>query len=109
VDESNIEVLDITYAEYVSGYKIHLWFNDGKNHVVDFEPFLMNARNPMAVKYRDIKEFKKFSLDYGNLQWNDYEMCFSLEDLYNNDIDAEISVDDRQKLEELARQFGYSE
>ncbi|MGH7595362.1 MAG: DUF2442 domain-containing protein [bacterium] len=109
IDESKIEVLDIIRAEYIGGYKLHLWFSDGKNHVVDFEPFLMSARNPMVTQYRDIEKFRKFRLVYGNLDWNDYEMCFSVEDLYNNDISIEISADDRQKLEALARQFGYSE
>ena len=83
VDESKIEVLDIIRAEYVGGYKIHLWFSDGKNHVIDFGPFLMSARNPMVAQYRDIEKFRQFRLVYGNLDWNDYEMCFSIEDLYN--------------------------
>lgn len=109
VDESKIEVLDIVRAEYAGGYKLHLWFSDGKNHVIDFEPFLMNARNPMVTQYRDLKKFQQFRLMDGNLDWNDYEMCFSTEDLYNNDIDVEISPEDRQKLEKMARQFGYGE
>ncbi|MCI0697725.1 DUF2442 domain-containing protein [candidate division KSB1 bacterium] len=104
-----VEMLDIIRAEYVGGYKIHLWFSDGKNHVVDFEPFLMTARNPMVTQYRDIEKFRHFRLVYGNLDWNDCEMCFSIEDLYNNDIGVEISADDRQKLEVLARQFGFTE
>lgn len=104
-----IEVLDIIRAEYAGGYKIHLWFSDGKNHVVDFEPFLMNTRNPMSTQYRDLEKFRRFRLEYGNLDWNDDEMCFSVEDLYNNDISVEISAADRQKLEVLVRQFGYSE
>lgn len=109
VDESGIEVVDIIRAEYAGGYKIHIWFSDGKNHIVDFEPFLMSARNPMAAQYRDIENFRQFHLDHGNLQWNDYEMCFSMEDLYNNDVGVEISEEDRRKLEKIAQQFGYGE
>ena len=37
--------------------------------------------------------------------WNDYEMCFSTEDFYNNDIGIELSREDRQKLMEIAEQF----
>jgi hypothetical protein len=106
VDESTVARLDIIRAEYVEAYKIHLRFSDGKNQIVDFEPFLKNARNPAAAKYRNIEKFRQFRLDYGNLQWNDYEMCFATEDLYNNDIEVEISNEDRQKLEEMARQLG---
>jgi hypothetical protein len=102
-------MLDIIRAKYVDEYKIHLWFSDGKDHVVDFESFLMTARNPMVTQYRDIEKFRQFRLVYGNLDWNDFEMCFSVEDLYNNDIGVEISADARQKLKALARQFGYNE
>ena len=108
-DESKLEILDIIRVEYVGGYKLHLWFSDGKNHVVDFEPFLMSARNPMVTQYRDLQKFKQFRIVYGNLDWNDYELCFSREDLYNNDIGVEMSGEDRRKLENLAQQLGYCE
>jgi hypothetical protein len=69
----------------------------------------MSARNPMTTQYRDIEKFRQFRLVYGNLDWNDYEMCFSVEGLYNNDIGVEISADGRQKLDALMRQFADSE
>ena len=109
VDEPNLEILDIVRAEYAGEFKIHVWFSDGKNHVVDFEPFLMSARNPMVTQYRDLQKFKQFRIVYGNLDWNDYELCFSTEDLYNNDIGVEMSSEDRWKLEKLAQQLGYCE
>ncbi len=87
------------------GYKIRLWFSDGKEHVVDFEPFLKSARNPMATCYRDLLAFKQFRLEDGNLNWNDYEMCFVLEDLYNNDVGLELDDSARRNLEILARQM----
>jgi len=108
-DEAKLEVLDIIRAEYAGGYKLHLWFSDGKNHGVDFEPFLINARNPMATQYRDPQKFKQFRIVYGNLDWNDDEMSFAIEDLYNNDISVELSREDRRTLENLAQQFGYCE
>jgi hypothetical protein len=86
VDESKIEVLDIVRAEYIGRYKIHLWFSDGKDHVVDFEPFLMSARNPMSTQYRDVNKFRQFRLVYGNLDWNDCELCFHVADLYEGRI-----------------------
>jgi len=105
LQETNLDTLEIVRAAPAGEYKIHLWFNDGKNHIVDFEVFLNGARNPMVKKYRDLKKFQKFQLDHGNLQWNDYEMCFDIEDLYYNDVAAELDGKDRQKLEEVARQF----
>lgn len=76
------DVIEIIRAEYVDGFRIRLWFNDGKEHVVDFAPFLQKVRNPTLKKFRAINEFKKFKLVYGNLDWNDYEMCFPVADLY---------------------------
>lgn len=106
VDESKIDTLDVTHAEHIGGYKIHIWFSDSKNQIVDFEPFLKSARNPSAAKYLDLQKFKRFQLDYGNLHWNDYEMCFSIEDLYNNDIGVEIENEAREKVEKVVRELG---
>jgi len=107
--ESELEIINIVRAEYAGGYKLHLWFSDSKNHIVDFEPFLMNARNPMATQYRNLQKFKQFRIIYGNLDWNDDEMCFAIEDLYNNDIGVELSREDRRTLQNLAQQLGYCE
>jgi len=80
------EYLEITEAKYVSGYKIHLAFNDGKARVMDFEPFLRKAMNPEITKYRQLRHFKKFHLDYGDLMWGDFEMIFPIMDLYKGEI-----------------------
>lgn len=74
--------IKILKADYLNEYKLKLIFSDGKTNVVDFETFLLSAKNPMASKYKDVQEFKKFDLTYGDLQWNDYEMCFPIWDLY---------------------------
>lgn len=73
-------------AKYLNDYKIELSFNDGKSNVIDFRDFLSKAKNPMTRKYLDISNFKKFSLDYGDLHWNDFELCFPIWDLYSNNI-----------------------
>ena len=78
--------LEITEAEYVSGYKIRLTFNDGLERVMDFEPFLRKARNPDLTQYRQLRKFKSFRLHYGDLMWGDYEMIFQIMDLYRGRI-----------------------
>lgn len=40
----------------------------------------------MTKKYLDKNLFQSFSLEYGDLIWNDYEMCFPIWDLYEGDI-----------------------
>lgn len=78
--------LEIVRAEYLSGYKIRLAFNDGMVRVMDFEPFLRKAMNPDITKYRQLRNFKKFHLHYGDLMWGDFEMIFPIMDLYERNI-----------------------
>ena len=78
--------LEITEATYDSGYKIRLKFNDGTVRVMDFEPFLRKSHHPDITKYRHMRKFKSFRLDYGDLMWGDYEMIFPIADLYRGEI-----------------------
>jgi hypothetical protein len=78
--------LRITNAEYISGYKILLTFNDGFVRVMDFEPFLRKAMNPDITQYRQMRKFKSFQLHYGDLMWGDYEMIFPIADLHRGEI-----------------------
>ena len=80
------DYLEITDAKYLSGYKIRLTFNDGKNRIFDFEPFLRKAQNPALSQYRQLRKFKTFRLVYGNLMWGDYEMIFPITDLYEGKL-----------------------
>lgn len=80
------EIIEIKDAKYVDGYKLRLRFNDGKEKIVDFGPFLRSARNPMTKKYQDLDQFKKFRVRYGDLDWNDMELCFPIADLYRGKI-----------------------
>jgi hypothetical protein len=80
------QFLEVTEAKYVSGYKLLLTFNDGAVRVVDFGPFLAKARNPDTTDYRDLKKFKTFHLEEGDLMWGDYQMIFPIMDLYRGNI-----------------------
>ena len=79
-------VISINKAEYIKDYKILLAFSDEKTQTIDFESFLKNARNPMTTKYLDKTLFKNFKIEYGDLIWNDYEMCFPIWDLHEGKI-----------------------
>jgi hypothetical protein len=84
IDESKI--INIEKVQYLSGHKLKLSFNDGMEQIIDFGPFLSNSLNPFIKKYLDLKEFKKYELDNGDLEWNDYDLCFPVADLYENNI-----------------------
>ena len=82
MNATTTDYLEVTKARYVSGYKIHLSFNDGEERIVDFGPFLAKARNPDTTDYRELKRFKSFRIHEGDLVWGDYQMIFPITDLH---------------------------
>ncbi|MBI3192179.1 MAG: DUF2442 domain-containing protein [Pedosphaera parvula] len=84
--EQATDFLEVTEAKYVSGYKLLLTFNDGAVRLVDFGPFLDKARNPDTTDFRDLKKFKSFHIQEGDLMWGDYQMIFPIMDLYRGSI-----------------------
>ena len=79
-------VISIIKAEYMGDYSIRFSFSDGVEKVIDFYDFLKNARNTMTKKYLDKQLFKKYTIEYGDIIWNDYEMCFLIWDLHEGTI-----------------------
>lgn len=79
-------VISIQKAEYKGDYKINFLFSDGVEKSIDFGLFLKNAKNPMTKKYLDKKLFQSYSLEFGDINWNDFEMCFPLWDLHEGKI-----------------------
>lgn len=79
-------IIEINKAEYLQDYKIAFEFSDGVSQTIDFEDFLKSAKNPMSKKYLDIDEFKKFHIEYGDIVWNDFEMCFPIWDLHQGKL-----------------------
>ena len=86
--DSEFNQLRIDSAKYLSDYAIRISFNDGKEKLVDFKPFLSKSLHPSIKKYLDEKKFSDFSLTDGNLNWNDYDLIFPISDLYNGQIGA---------------------
>lgn len=73
-------IIEINNAEYLSNYKIEILFNDGRKRVIDLNDFLKKAKNPMTRKYLNKNIFKKFKVEFGDLVWGEYEMCFPIWD-----------------------------
>ena len=82
VTEQKDWIISIEQAEYVEEYILRLKFNDGKEAEVDFGPFLQQSLNPLIRKYLDKDMFKQFTVEHGDLFWNDYDLCFLIADLY---------------------------
>ncbi len=79
-------VVDVVEAEYIALYKVHLWFSDGAEQIVDFGPFIKKSHHPEIKKYLDRNLFNNFSIAHGRLNWNDYDLCFSMQDLYEGTV-----------------------
>ena len=79
-------VIAIEEAQYIKDYTLRLNFSDGKELEIDFGPFLHRSLNPLIKKYLDIDMFKRFTIENGDLFWNDYDLCFSTADLYEGKI-----------------------
>ncbi|OIP03623.1 MAG: hypothetical protein AUJ97_04255 [Bacteroidetes bacterium CG2_30_32_10] len=79
-------VISIINAKYINDYKIRFSFSDGIEKDIDFSNFLNNAKNGMAKKYLNLELFKNYTIEYGDIIWNDYEMCFPIWDLHEGKI-----------------------
>jgi hypothetical protein len=84
--DSPIDLIEIRSANYIGDFAIRLFFNDGLNRVVDFKPFLESSFHPSIRKYLDETLFKQFEIVDGNLNWNDYDLIFPIEDLHEGKI-----------------------
>jgi len=78
--------LELTGVEYEDDYKLEVCFNDGVRNTIDFEPFLRRTMHPSIKKYLNLNKFKGFTFEFGHLQWNDYDLSFSNDDLYEGRI-----------------------
>lgn len=80
-------IIDIIAAEPAGDCRLHLTFDDGKEQIVDFKPFLTHAQHPDIRSYLDPARFAAFRIEYGELVWGDYELCFPVIDLYRNQLE----------------------
>lgn len=58
--------IEIIKAEYISGYKLRLWFNNGAVKDVDLSDSL---RGNVFVPLQDKEFFKRFSIRFNTIEW----------------------------------------
>ena len=85
-DQAVNVIINITQANYLGGYSIELEFGDRTRQKVNFEPFLKKTLHPEIRAYLNQDKFTQFRVEYGDLVWGDYELCFPVKDLYANQI-----------------------
>jgi len=84
--DTHAELIEIKSANYIGDFAIRIFFSDGFNRLVDFKPVLELSLHPSIKKYLEEKRFKEFKIVDGNLNWNDYDLIFPVEDLYAGHI-----------------------
>jgi hypothetical protein len=84
--EFQSELIEIKSARYIGDYAIRIIFSDGTNRLIDFKSFLESSLHPSIRKYLNESMFKKYSIVDGNLNWNDYDLIFPLDDLYKGSV-----------------------
>ncbi len=84
--------LNITAAEQVGDYALRLSFDDGAVQTVDFKPFLSLSRHPDIRAYLEPARFAAYRIEYGELVWGDYDLCFPIADLYQNSLTPDSSL-----------------
>jgi len=89
-----IKPLEITKAEYLEGYRLLVWFNDGALKVVDLSGYL---HKPHLARLREGGRIRRFQLDLGTIIWDD-EIDLAPEFLYNIAVDT-LRPGDRSQWE----------
>jgi hypothetical protein len=80
------ELIEIKSAKYIGDFAIRINFNDGTNRLIDFKSFLETSLHPSIRKYLDENKFKLFKIVDGNLNWNDYDLIFPIDDLHKGNL-----------------------
>ena len=81
-----MKAIAITQAEYLGKYEICFTFSDHTEQTIDFGTFLNRSNNPMTRKFLDKKHFRNFKIEFGDIVWNEYELCFPVGSLHEGSI-----------------------
>ncbi|MGA2298450.1 MAG: DUF2442 domain-containing protein [FCB group bacterium] len=81
---------DIIDAKYIDSYKIHLFFEDKTNGIVDFEEYI--GKGEVFTNFSNINYFKNFYInkDIGTICWGN-NVDISPETLYSKVIKKDLS------------------
>ena len=84
--------INIISATQIGEYCIRLVFDDNTLQEIDFKPFLVRSHHPDIRAYLKPEYFSRFRVEYGELVWGDYALCFPVIDLYRNTIEHDPSI-----------------
>lgn len=70
--------LEVTKAEYIDGYRIRLFFNNGEVRIADL---LSSLKGEVFEPLHNIEMFKRFAINFNTVVWEN-EADFAPEYLY---------------------------
>lgn len=82
----NSGLISIQTAQYQPDYRLHIQFTDGVDKTLDFKTFLTQSQHPGIRAFLQPEKFQSFRVEYGDLVWGDYDLCFPVADLYRGEI-----------------------
>jgi len=62
-------ILNVTKAQYLEGFKVKVWFNDGLEKIVDLKNYINSKKHPFFQALKQVDEFKKFQV-HKTLVWD---------------------------------------
>lgn len=81
------KIITVTDARYINKYTLLITFNDTIQKTVDFEKSLKKYAFGFCDKYLQLKNFKKFTVENGNLFWGkNWDIIYNNYDLYTGNI-----------------------
>ena len=85
--------INITSVEKIAQYQLRLVFDDGTVREVNFKDFLAQSHHPDIRAYLEESKFDAYHLEFGELVWGDFDLCFPIMDLYHNRILHPLSME----------------
>lgn len=89
----SMPVVNISGAKLIAPFKIEVLFDDQHRQAIDIQPFLAHSRHPAIRAYLQPEVFASFEIRHGELVWGDYELCFPMADLYENNLERHHALD----------------
>jgi hypothetical protein len=67
---------------------VRLCFSDNTEKIIDIGNFIATHPHPQYNKYKEWKNFKKATIENGNVVWGkNWDLMFPIEQLYNGVIE----------------------
>lgn len=85
--------LEVIKAEYIGGYRLRLFFNNGEVRVADLQSSL---KGEVFEPLHDIEMFKRFAINFNTVVWEN-EADFAPEYLYEISNPITYSFDEEDK------------